>query len=267
MDPTARRETWDIIKGAKKDKIIILTTHYMDEAEMLADRVAIVSRGSLKTCGTTFFLKKKYGMGYYLEFDNHDSRTDEQEEELSLLVQQHVDQSTSEVNEVIAADSFEVNKNEQGNVVYRVPIQFANQFRSLFNEIDGNKEKYGVTNYSIRCSTLEEVFIKIGEEEDKLEDEEFKTSLEGIEILQEFPPRKRSSKCRLNRAHLVMSFQSGWQGGFTIFTLLVAVILALAACLFSTISSANRDPPLNYSDVPKIYETIEPMVLKYNRDD
>ena len=57
MDPTARRETWDIIKEAKQNKIIILTTHYMDEAEMLADRVAIVSRGSLKACGTTFFLK------------------------------------------------------------------------------------------------------------------------------------------------------------------------------------------------------------------
>ena len=57
MDPTARRETWDIIKEARKDKIILLTTHYMDEAEMLADRVAIMSRGSLKTCGTTFFLK------------------------------------------------------------------------------------------------------------------------------------------------------------------------------------------------------------------
>ena len=40
MDPTARRETWEIIKEAKKDKIIILTTHYMDEAEMLADRVS-----------------------------------------------------------------------------------------------------------------------------------------------------------------------------------------------------------------------------------
>ena len=57
MDPTARRETWEIIKEAKKDRIIILTTHYMDEAEMLADRVAIVSRGSLKVCGSTFFLR------------------------------------------------------------------------------------------------------------------------------------------------------------------------------------------------------------------
>ena len=47
MDPTARREAWDIIQEAKKDRIIILTTHYMDEAEFLADRVAIVSKGSL----------------------------------------------------------------------------------------------------------------------------------------------------------------------------------------------------------------------------
>ena len=45
MDPTARRETWELIKQAKQDRIIILTTHYMDEAEYLADRVAVVSKG------------------------------------------------------------------------------------------------------------------------------------------------------------------------------------------------------------------------------
>ena len=47
MDPTARREAWEIIQKVKQDRIIILTTHYMDEAEQLADRVAIISDGSL----------------------------------------------------------------------------------------------------------------------------------------------------------------------------------------------------------------------------
>ena len=61
MDPTARREAWEIIQNAKKDKIIILTTHYMDEAEQLADRVAIISKGSLQACGSSMFLKRKYG--------------------------------------------------------------------------------------------------------------------------------------------------------------------------------------------------------------
>ena len=47
MDPAARRATWEIIKRIKQDRIIILTTQYMDEAEELADRVAIISQGSL----------------------------------------------------------------------------------------------------------------------------------------------------------------------------------------------------------------------------
>lgn len=67
MDPTSRRKTWDIIKKSKTGKIVILTTHYMDEAEYLADRVAIMSNGSLKFCGTNSFLKQKFGSYYYLE--------------------------------------------------------------------------------------------------------------------------------------------------------------------------------------------------------
>jgi len=47
MDPNSRRETWTILKKVKKDRIVILTTHYMDEAEVLGDRVAIVSHGEL----------------------------------------------------------------------------------------------------------------------------------------------------------------------------------------------------------------------------
>lgn len=47
MDPTARRETWQLIERKKQDRIIILTTHYMDEADVLGDRIAIMSKGKL----------------------------------------------------------------------------------------------------------------------------------------------------------------------------------------------------------------------------
>ena len=43
MDPTARRGIWDMLKKYKEGKIIILTTHYMDEADVLGDRIAIMS--------------------------------------------------------------------------------------------------------------------------------------------------------------------------------------------------------------------------------
>lgn len=69
MDHTARQESWEIIKEAKQDKIIILTTHSMEEAEFLADRVAIISSGALKICGTTSFLKQQYGDCFSLEVE------------------------------------------------------------------------------------------------------------------------------------------------------------------------------------------------------
>jgi len=67
MDPTSRRDTWSFIQDLKKDRFIILTTHYMDEADELGDRIAIMSKGKLKTCGSSLFLKKKYDLGTILE--------------------------------------------------------------------------------------------------------------------------------------------------------------------------------------------------------
>jgi len=66
MDLTARRRLWDMLKDYKKDRIIILTTHNMDEADILGDRVGIMSGGSLKCLGTPLFLKKRYGYTYKL---------------------------------------------------------------------------------------------------------------------------------------------------------------------------------------------------------
>lgn len=47
-------------------RTIILSTHHMDEADILGDRIAIISHGRLCCCGSSLFLKKTYGSGYYL---------------------------------------------------------------------------------------------------------------------------------------------------------------------------------------------------------
>ena len=48
------------------DRTILLTTHYMDEADFLGDRIAIMASGKLVCSGSSLFLKKKYGVGYHL---------------------------------------------------------------------------------------------------------------------------------------------------------------------------------------------------------
>ncbi|KAK7242434.1 ABC transporter [Aureococcus anophagefferens] len=64
MDALARRELWDQLAATKKGRTLLLTTHYMDEADVLGDRIGIMTHGALKCVGTSAFLKKHYGAGY-----------------------------------------------------------------------------------------------------------------------------------------------------------------------------------------------------------
>ncbi len=64
LDPVARREVWEVVKGLKaKGKTIILTTHYMEEAEVLSDRVGIIDRGKFITMGSPNEIIDRYGTG------------------------------------------------------------------------------------------------------------------------------------------------------------------------------------------------------------
>lgn len=60
-------------------RTIILSTHHMDEADILGDRIAIISQGKLCCVGSSLFLKNRYGNGYYLTLVRSDVDTDEDE--------------------------------------------------------------------------------------------------------------------------------------------------------------------------------------------
>ncbi len=61
LDPKVRQQIWDLIEKLKTGKSIILTTHSMEEADILADRLCVMVKGKLKCVGTSFYLKQKYG--------------------------------------------------------------------------------------------------------------------------------------------------------------------------------------------------------------
>lgn len=66
MDPFKRRQTWDLLLKHKTGRTIVLTTHFMDEADLLGDRIAIMAAGRLRTLGSSQFLKQRFGVGYHL---------------------------------------------------------------------------------------------------------------------------------------------------------------------------------------------------------
>ena len=65
LDPDARRHIWDILQQHREGRTMLLTTHYMDEADFLGDRIAIMAEGVVKCAGTPLFLKNKYGNKHF----------------------------------------------------------------------------------------------------------------------------------------------------------------------------------------------------------
>ncbi|TNN65133.1 Retinal-specific ATP-binding cassette transporter [Liparis tanakae] len=66
VDPYSRRSIWDLLLKYREGRTVIMSTHHMDEADMLSDRVAIISQGRLYCCGSPIFLKNCFGAGFYL---------------------------------------------------------------------------------------------------------------------------------------------------------------------------------------------------------
>uniref|UniRef100_A0A8C2KTR9 ABC transporter domain-containing protein n=1 Tax=Cyprinus carpio TaxID=7962 RepID=A0A8C2KTR9_CYPCA len=153
VDPYARRGIWDLLLKYKTGRTIILSTHHMDEADILGDRIAIISHGRVCCCGSSLFLKKMYGRGYYLTIAraNQDrvmaQRAPLIKEVNRRLVRRHVPEA--EFLEVVGQE-----------LVYVLPYTGAanGSFASLFKELDLEKSALAVTSYGISDTSLEEVY-------------------------------------------------------------------------------------------------------------
>ncbi|MCW4047944.1 MAG: ABC transporter ATP-binding protein [Candidatus Bathyarchaeota archaeon] len=77
LDPNARRAIWEVIRGLRsKGKTIILTTHYLDEAQQLSDRVAIMNHGHIVAMGTSDEIIAEHGSGERLEIHGTEKLAD-----------------------------------------------------------------------------------------------------------------------------------------------------------------------------------------------
>ena len=68
LDPVNKRFIWSMIQKMKLERSVILTTHSMEEADFLSDRIGVVVEGNFKCIGTPMELKETYGGGYLLSF-------------------------------------------------------------------------------------------------------------------------------------------------------------------------------------------------------
>uniref|UniRef100_A0A8C4H0N4 ABC transporter domain-containing protein n=1 Tax=Dicentrarchus labrax TaxID=13489 RepID=A0A8C4H0N4_DICLA len=144
MDPSARRATWDLLQGEKRGRTILLTTHFMDEADLLGDRIAIMAGGELQCCGSPLFLKNKYGAGYHMVIVK-DALCNVSE--ITRLVHMYVPNATME-------------SSAGAELSYILPKESTSRFELLFAELEMNREELGIASYGASVTTMEEVFLR-----------------------------------------------------------------------------------------------------------
>lgn len=130
LDPISRRRIWEILLAERGRRTIILTTHYLDEADFLADDIAIMYKGSLSASGTSATLKHSYGDGYTVK----------------LPFQTNIEPDIS--------GTFRKEQSRH-QTVYRVATA------ALAAELAGDLDSHNIRDYQISGPTMEELFIKI----------------------------------------------------------------------------------------------------------
>ncbi|KAL3284408.1 hypothetical protein HHI36_018568 [Cryptolaemus montrouzieri] len=150
MDPSARRALWELIQAEKEGRTMLLTTHFMDEADLLGDRIAIMAGGRLKCCGSSFFLKKKYGAGYNLIMEKATSCNPEQVKD---LLKKYI-------------PNIEIHSNVGSELNFLLPEENVSVFEDMFKDLEQHHISLGVNSYGVSLTTLEEVFMKVGADHD-----------------------------------------------------------------------------------------------------
>ncbi|XP_066242827.1 ABC-type organic anion transporter ABCA8-like [Saccopteryx leptura] len=161
LDPFSRHQVWNLLKERKRNRVILFSTQFMDEADILADRKVFLSKGKLKCAGSSLFLKKKWGIGYHLSLQLNEMSV---KGKITSLVTQHIPDAK------LSAES-------EGKLVYTLPLERTNKFPELYENFDLCPD-LGIENYGVSMTTLNEVFLKL-EGNSTIDEQDIATSGEG----------------------------------------------------------------------------------------
>ena len=136
LDPRARREVWEVLLGLKKKgKTVFLTTHYMEEAELLADTVAIISRGKIIAMDSPVRLIESNADHLILRLQSDDEKA----------------------FEIIGQTGFDPELGNHRSINIRV--EGTDDVRKILNAVEG--AGISLLSMDVRKPNLEQVFLKL----------------------------------------------------------------------------------------------------------
>jgi len=162
MDPASRRQLWNLLLDMKsRERSILFTTHYLEEADVLADRKAVLAKGRVRAAGTSMELKRQFGVGYHLRVLLQTSAPPSCADRVRELVRQTVRSSAPRpVPEEERAQS----RGALAVLEFDLPYAEMDSFGPLLKALEGGRGALGIDDIDIAMTSLEEVFMALGRE-------------------------------------------------------------------------------------------------------
>ena len=155
MDITSRRNLWEILKRQLDQKIIILTTHYMEEASVLGNRIGIINEGRMKCIGTPLFLIERFGKYMTITISKEEEANND--DIINYINLKTNDAQMEVLSEEILFRIPKSNYSEGGNL----------ELGEFFTDLDNHLNELRIKSYSVSMPTLEDVFLNVASEDSK----------------------------------------------------------------------------------------------------
>ena len=246
MDITSRRNLWEILKRQSDNKIIILTTHYMEEASVLGKRIGIINLGKMKCIGTPLFLIERFGKYMSITLSKEEGADNDT---IMSYISQKVERPQFEsLSEEIMARIPKDNFNKEGGI----------SLHKFFEELDENLENLKVKSYSVSMPTLEDVFLNVAAEDESQrisqvirEEAKYDEVLFGQDYLDNFEYKSKFTwdfKANfLRRFYLMIRDRKG-----ILMEVLCPILLVLIGAIISQVEIDNSTPDFETHDIPSI---------------
>ena len=172
VDPTARKYIWKLINSHKQNRTILVSTHYIDEAELLCDKIIIMHKGKKIEEGTSLEFQTKFGNDLRLEiFTDAESSTEvtsvnslHSTSPRSLFTpDDNIDKHIKAICPIVKPSSASHRKR-----TYTLPSQETKNlslYQKLFAVLENEKDILKIKTFSIYSPSLEEIFLEILDKE------------------------------------------------------------------------------------------------------
>ncbi|KAG5315958.1 ABCAD protein, partial [Acromyrmex insinuator] len=272
VDPAARRRIWRLIDQHRIGRTVLLSTHHLDEADMLSDTVVVMHKGKILCTGSPLSLKMTHGTGYKLNISfppDHYANGDAGIGGIAETIEKKNLKALRTIIEEIISNTA-INEVSETEVTIALPFQgkngINNDIAQVAKALEDNRKLLGFSHFSLECDTLERVFLDLCARADKgssvirasqdsvvnMELAEVPVSDDNIDLITDMmvrPSPIRQMKAIIKKR--LWHFARDWRAPLA--ALVLPTMFVAVAMGFSLVRPpSENEPPLDLT--PKLYD-------------